>query len=200
MAGRDDEHDDDQLKSLRAVWLEMRDEDPPSGGLDALMAAAHSQAKMMAVTAKPPWWKVLVRPPALAFASLALVAGGVWLIGHHDTRSLVEVPSTSGESAALPVPPAVQHVEPPPPPAPIVKKPITSTVEHAQRNAAGGARSPELDDATPGAVLVDQLETQVEGAMTRGDCETAKAIAARIARQDNSYYAAHTAAAIKSCL
>lgn len=202
MAGRDDEHDDDQLKSLRAVWLEMRDEDPPSGGLDALMAAAHSQAKVMGATAKPPWWKVLVRPPVLAFASVALVVGGVWLIGHHDTRALVEVPSTPGDSATLPVPPAVQRVEPPPPPPPpsIVKKPITSPMEHAQRDAAGGARAPELDAATPGAVLVDRLETQVEGAVTRGDCETAKAIAARIARQDNSYYAAHTAAAIKSCL
>jgi len=86
----DEEQDDPQLKSLRAVWLAMRDndEDPPDSGVSALMAAARSQASMMAA-AKAPWWKrmfdQLRRPPVLALASLVLVVCvGVLLANHHD--------------------------------------------------------------------------------------------------------------------
>ena len=86
----DEDQDDPQLKSLRAVWLSMRDndEDPPDSGVSALMAAARSQASMMAA-AKAPWWKrmfdQLRRPPVLALASLVLVVCvGVLLANHHD--------------------------------------------------------------------------------------------------------------------
>jgi hypothetical protein len=84
----DQDPDDPQLKSLRAVWLAMRDhdEDPPDSGLSALMAAARSQATLM--TVKPPWWKRVLdqlrRPSVLALASLLVVIGGAMLITKHD--------------------------------------------------------------------------------------------------------------------
>ena len=45
----DEDPDDPQLKSLRAVWLSMRDsdEDPPDSGVSALMAAARSQLSLI---------------------------------------------------------------------------------------------------------------------------------------------------------
>lgn len=95
----DEDPDDPQLKSLRAVWLAMRDsdEEPPDSGVSALMAAARSQASMMAA-AKAPWWKrmfeQLRRPPVLALASLLVVIGvGVVLTSHHD--ALEKAPTTA---------------------------------------------------------------------------------------------------------
>ncbi|MFT3695278.1 MAG: hypothetical protein QM831_19250 [Kofleriaceae bacterium] len=193
-----DEHDDDEFKSLRAVWLEMRDEDPPQRGLDALMAAAHSQAKMLAVAAKPPWWKVLVRPPVLAFATVALLVGGVVIVIRHDDKKLsVDIPTH--DSVNAPTPPTTQHVEPPPPAPP--KATTTAPVHtHMSTGASRGEAVTEDAIAPRANTLIDQLEHQVEGAVTRGDCETAKAIAARIAKQDQTFYGEHTAAAIKTCL
>ena len=119
----DEDPDDPQLKSLRAVWLSMRDsdEDPPDSGVSALMAAARSQASMMAA-AKAPWWKrmfeQLRRPPVLALASLVVVIGiGVVLASHHD--AMEKAPTTApvqekelphanvdvGGAATLPPPP-----------------------------------------------------------------------------------------------
>jgi hypothetical protein len=98
----DDRDDDPQLKSLRAVWLEMRDsdEEPPQSGLAALMAAARVQADVMA---KPPWWKrvaaVLRRPPVLALASVAVLIGGAVLITRNDAieKATPTVPMTAPE-------------------------------------------------------------------------------------------------------
>jgi len=79
MADQDDDDADlKQLKQLRQIWLAMPEEEPPTRGLDALMAAARSQAAAM--EPKPSWWKrmlaQLVRPPALALATIVVVAGG----------------------------------------------------------------------------------------------------------------------------
>jgi hypothetical protein len=84
----DDEPDDPQLKRLRAVWLALPDEEPPSRGLDALMAAARAKADELAA---PPWWKriaqMLTRPPVLALASVLVVLGGAALIwNRQDVR------------------------------------------------------------------------------------------------------------------
>ncbi len=87
-----DQDDDDpelkQLKQLRQVWLAMPDEEPPTRGLDALMAAARTKAEAMQ-PAPEPWWKrmfaTMVRPPALALATIVVVAFGAVLVNrHHD--------------------------------------------------------------------------------------------------------------------
>jgi hypothetical protein len=80
-----DEADDAQLKSLRAVWLAMPDEEPPARGLDALMVAARARAEELAT---PPWWKrmlgMLARPPVLALATIMILVGGAVLISKRD--------------------------------------------------------------------------------------------------------------------
>jgi hypothetical protein len=88
----DRDNDDPQLSSLRAVWLNMPDEDPPERGLAELMAAARVKAEEMA---KPSWWQRLVaslrRPPVLAFATLLVLIGGAVFIGQR--RDKLEAPS-----------------------------------------------------------------------------------------------------------
>lgn len=88
MSADDDDIDDASLKSMRAVWLSMRDEEPPAAGMSALMAAAAQKADQM--RAEPSWWERLVtqlrRPPALAFATVMLLIGGAVLV----TRSQSE--------------------------------------------------------------------------------------------------------------
>lgn len=251
----DESDDDPQLKSLRAVWLEMRDEDPPSRGLDALMAAARSQAT---VFAKPSLWKRFVdqlrRPPVLAFASLALLIGGAVVLTRHDdaiekaqptsvTPREIEAPAGNSEKTTptaapspvtnapaksledrggtrddqrathhkAPRPAAHGQAEmgferpaapPPPPPPPATEMRTDDAVEEAPttRQPAPGpkAAAPKVEPA-PAAELAAQLATQMRSAQARGDCENAKAIAARIARQDPAYYRERVAAEISKC-
>ena len=90
MTADDDDVDDASLKSMRAVWLSMRDEEPPSAGMSALLAAAAQKADQMRDEAKPAWWErvfaMLRKPPVLAFASVMLLIGGAVLV----TRSSQE--------------------------------------------------------------------------------------------------------------
>lgn len=81
MSGRDrddDELDDASLQSMRAVWLSMRDEEPPAAGMSALLAAARAKAEQM--RPRPSWWEralaILRRPPVLAFATVMILIGG----------------------------------------------------------------------------------------------------------------------------
>lgn len=71
-----------QLRAMRSVWLSMRDEDPPDGGLVDLLAAARAKAATM--RAQPTLWQrvlaVLRRPPALAFATVVVLVGGAVLV------------------------------------------------------------------------------------------------------------------------
>jgi hypothetical protein len=80
--GADEADDDPQLKSLRAVWLSMPDEDPPERGLAELMAAARVKAEAMT---KPSLWQriaaLLLRPPVLALATVLILIGGAVFIG-----------------------------------------------------------------------------------------------------------------------
>ena len=89
MSHEDDGDEDPQLRSLRAVWLAMPDEDPPERGLGELMAAARVKAEALA---QPPWWRraleTMRRPPALAFATVVVLIGGAVVIGtRHDELS-----------------------------------------------------------------------------------------------------------------
>ena len=115
---------------------------------------------------------------------------------------------------------------PPPAPAPTPPKPVVSrptpqiqpppahagVAHHAAPRSA--PEPPAADDMEsngdeghysgtrgPTQVLVGQLLEQCRAAATRGDCEAAKLIARRIAKQDASYYRDHVAtdAAISKC-
>jgi hypothetical protein len=93
-AGREDaagDEGDPELRAMRAVWLSMRDEEPSAGGLTALLAAAREKAETMQPRA--PWWQrlaaVLRRPPALAFATVVVLAGGALFVAGHAPEAPV---------------------------------------------------------------------------------------------------------------
>jgi hypothetical protein len=94
---RDD--DDPQLRAMRAVWLTMRQEDPPGGGLAELLTAARAKAETM--QARPTRWQRLLagmrRPPVLALATVMVLVGGAVLLGRHADRVEVrgEVPGAT---------------------------------------------------------------------------------------------------------
>ena len=77
----DDELDDPVMRSMRSVWVSMRDEEPPAAGMSGLLAAAREKADAMRA---PTWWQRLFtqlrRPPALAFATVMLLVGGAVLV------------------------------------------------------------------------------------------------------------------------
>jgi hypothetical protein len=255
MAGErreDDDDEDPQLKSLRQVWLSMRDEDPPTRGLDALMAAARSHVDVLA---KPTLWQRIVAalrsPPILALATVMILIGGVVLFTRHSDE-LEKAPTapapldrskpavrdlelhsepTTTPPAKLVVPdPADKEVQHPPtlqPPHPVSRPRTTSRPREsppltddsfaagqnhdamprpAGHGTLSGASEEKLDGkkdtkapTPPNEVLVEQLATQARSAATRGDCETARSIGARIARQDASYYRDHVAGDLSAC-
>jgi hypothetical protein len=153
-----DERDDDpQLKSPRAVWLEMRDEDPPSRGLDALMAAARTQATAMTPA---PWWKRMVeqlrRPSVLAFASLVLLVGGAVVLTRHDD-AIEKAQPTIAPSREVETPAANKDVmaptgavAPTPPPLAAPSKPEEHQVKTDTRTVAPPRAHHEVH-ATPNA-------------------------------------------------
>ncbi|CAN5229003.1 hypothetical protein BH11MYX1_BH11MYX1_10680 [soil metagenome] len=84
-------------------------------------------------------------------------------------------------------------------PAPAVSRP---RMQRPSGDAIGAARAPESENAAPqkaetvtrpaaqtsGALLLHDLFDQASAAAARGDCETARALAMRVARQDLGYY------------
>jgi hypothetical protein len=95
---------DTQLRAMRAVWLEMRDEDPPDRGLAALLAAAHHQAAAM--QPRPSAWQRLLaalrRPPVLALATVTVLIAGAVLIGRRIPHEPAPGLSTSPYVGAAP--------------------------------------------------------------------------------------------------
>jgi hypothetical protein len=273
-----DDDDDPQLRSMRAAWRSLPDEDPPERGLAELMAAARQQAEVMA-EARTPWWKramqAMVRPPMLALATVVVLLGGLFVVtsthkGVSPEPTPVEekaapeaspppptaAPATGGEAAGsattieqaapaeapppkpAPVhhatpspkrerapakpaePPALERMEgsrgvaspPPPAPAPAMapaepKGAADTSIEAPEQTRAPVAKKakaapPADNEATPRQQLDDQLLAQSRAAATRGDCETAKRIAKRIANDDPAYYANNVTSdpAIAKCL
>jgi hypothetical protein len=147
MSHGDDDDDDAQLRSLRAVWLAMPDEDPPERGLDALLAAARTKAVELAAASselpaagpgeplaakpietevEPSWWRRLVaslrRPPMLALATVVVLVAGAALVGHRDMKATApsggSAPSKEDVPTELYDRSSLQQEAPPPPSVP----------------------------------------------------------------------------------
>jgi hypothetical protein len=173
--GRDDTNA--QLRAMRAVWLEMREEDPPDGGLVDLLAAARANAGTM--RARPTLWQRVLaglrRPPALAFATVVVIVGGaVLFIGRGKGMRAEHAAGSSG-----PGPPAWVEVEAVP------------------GRRAGIQRAP----ARSRQAELEEMYRQCESAARRGDCATVRQMVGRIAKTDRSYRARIVKqAAVARCL
>jgi hypothetical protein len=105
-SGKDDDLDDPTLRSMRAVWISMRDEEPPSSGLAELLAAARVKAEEM--QPREPWWQrifaVMRQPPVLALATVVVLLGGAVVIGTRreafEARPEAELAQDRGAGAA----------------------------------------------------------------------------------------------------
>jgi hypothetical protein len=199
-AGSQDDTDA-QLQAMRAVWLSMREEDPPDGGLVDLLAAARAKAETMRT--RPTLWQrvlaVLKRPPALAFATVVVLVGGaVLFIGrgkgmHADLaagssgamKPKLEQPARVEKAAgemeqqrAQPPARASEHHE-----RPALAPPAELRVGVGQR--AGGQT---VADARK-QELLEKLYKQCVTAARRGDCEAVRKMVGRIAKTDRDYRA-----------
>ena len=99
----DDNHDDDvQLQQLRAVWVSMRDEEPPERGLASLMAAARTKAAELEHAGHPAWWQriaaTLRRPPVLALATVTLLLGGALIVTQRSSQMNVDATAVDESS------------------------------------------------------------------------------------------------------
>jgi len=103
-AGDDERDDDAQLRQLRAVWVSMRDEEPPERGLSALMSAARAKAAELEHAAQPSWWQRVLaslrRPPVLALATVTVVLGGALIVTQRRDEMTADSTAMSEPSEA----------------------------------------------------------------------------------------------------
>ena len=199
-----------QLRAMRSVWLSMRDEDPPDGGLVDLLSAARAKAETLRVrpTLRQRVAAWIRRPPALAFATVVVLVGGAVLVmgrssGHRNSDLAA---GSSGAFADRPPPAeAADHVRAPTVVAPTAPMRIATSPTVAggvERDAAtektatgeelAGVRAGLLDeDATTrdAGKQLEQLYAQCSSAAKRGDCAAVRTMIGKIAKTDRGYRA-----------
>jgi hypothetical protein len=115
--GVEGDSDDPKLRAMRAVWLTMRDENPPERGLAALMATARAKAEAMDPQ-RAPWQRLLAtlrRPQVFALATVLVLLGGAVVVGRRvvgeppgaravdvagPASAVAERPASAGEPGA----------------------------------------------------------------------------------------------------
>jgi len=131
-----DAPDDPVTRSMRSVWLTMREEDPPTRGLADLMIAARAKAE--ALQPREPWWHrafaVMLRPPVLALATVVVLVGGAVVINNRSANLDVPTRSFAGD------PPGVEQKPP-------AEERTRSLERPGAQRGAGSA-------ATPGSIPV----------------------------------------------
>lgn len=173
--GDEPREDDPVTRSMRSVWLSMREEDPPQGGLASLMAAARAKADVMA-PAKESWWQrlfaTLRRPPVLALATVVLLVGGAVIIGKRQNDMTVERMAPAGpmlDRATTIDPSAVPEPPPAVPAAPHSSAGSTADLGNDQVQAAptvrrpGKSKPPQRDPIATREKLEEKPELGVGG-------------------------------------
>ena len=198
--------DDLVAGSLRSVFSAMRaaDEEPPMHGLAALMAAATAGAPKRLT-----WWQrlnhALRQPPVLALASGAILIGGAVLIWGAHVISRPGAPREAVAPRGAPIAPVVVAPRASSPRVEVTAAASAPGVEHAMAAATvvhTPPLTPEAAQRTSSELAPQTLFVQASAAAARGDCETARTLATRVARQAPAYYRNHvvTDAAVATCL
>lgn len=164
------------LRAMRAVWLTMRDEDPPDRGLGVLLAAAREKAEAM--RPQPTVWQRLLaamrRPQMLALATALVLIGGAVLVTREAGERAPKVAQDDGQAGAGHRP--VQ----PPAPAPPPSAPVRQIEER---------RAP-----TPTEDLAPTQEAAGRTAnTTKADLETTRAVVERAAGKTHAASVARSA-------
>lgn len=158
-----------QLRAMRSVWLSMRDEDPPDGGLVDLLAAARAKAATMHAppTLRQRVLAVLRRPPALAFAAVVVLVGGaVLVVGRGSVRSFDSAAGPSGVRTEVAAP----------------ERAVTADATSARAASYEQVRSNELDKRPAGegatAGKPEPAAASMEASGALGTAERVKAVEA----------------------
>ena len=190
---RDDDLEGDELKSLRSVWVSMResDEDPPDRGLAALMAAAREKASELAEPPRASWWQKILatlrRPPVLALASVTVLLGGaLFVMQRSDKLASESAPAPALEekaqrdvapsppsAGASEVPAAIAQPDPAPPPAEVKTPPPRAVKPPRTRPASPPPEEPAKPSPQGGGLILHdkpdldaELATKPEPATT----------------------------------
>ena len=144
--GHDDDELDQMMGSMRSMWRDMPDEEPPSHGLDALMAAARTKAAEM----KPPekqesWFRralaMLARPPVLAAATVVVLVGSTVLLTQRDGGERAATPTTRTFDDEAPGRPANLRAQ---------------SADDAKESSKGGDRYDGAGSAAPPAAQLER--------------------------------------------
>lgn len=85
--------EDPKVRAMRAVWMSMREEDPPQRGLAELLAAAREKAAAM--EPQPSLWQRMIaglrRAPVLALATVLVLLGGAVFFTRRSERMQPEM-------------------------------------------------------------------------------------------------------------
>lgn len=132
-AADDNDGKDDDLDlmagSMRSMWRELPEAEPPARGLAELMAAARTKAAELApAPEKESWWRrsfaLLLRPPMLAAATVVVLVGGAVVLNQRGGTEVTATATTRTQpvldegardyegKAALPTPPPSAEAAP----------------------------------------------------------------------------------------
>ncbi|MGH9887375.1 MAG: hypothetical protein ACREBE_17735, partial [bacterium] len=192
-----------QLRAMRSVWLSMRDEAPPDGGLVDLLSAARAKAETL--RARPTLRQRLAawvrRPPALAFATVVVLVGGAVLVlgrssGHRGSDLAAGSSGAITERAAPPAPsvsaapvpvsgvPAERSTGVVDEPSPVEERDHVSMELPAARRLRHSVMFDEAEGLAQLEQLLDQLSAQCVAEAKRGDCASVRKILGKIAEVD----------------
>jgi hypothetical protein len=170
-----------QLRAMRSVWLSMRDEDPPDGGLVNLLSAARAKAETLRAgpTLRQRVAAWVRRPPALAFATVVVLVGGAVLVlgrsNGHRSADLAAGSSGALTERALPAEAVVRRSD-------VAASPAKEAVPELARTAVAAPTKEAVSTAAREGSLSRTVARGADGDATTAKAASHEEIAARHAR------------------